>query len=119
SIARRRWRRLTSVSLGLMKAGCLWAFVTWLATLVSLISVAPAVSAIWRVRLNPEGFGDLSSRIGLFLGFVVFIVVWIRQANRKERQPKTPPKPAPVTPENLQPIDYSKLPSLYNEDPKP
>ena len=101
-----------------MKAGCLWALVTWLATVVCLVLVALAASAIWHVSVDPERLGDLSSRIGLFLGFVVFIIVWIRQANRKNRQPETPPKAASVTPENLQPIDYSKLSSLYDENPK-
>ena len=68
-------------------------------------------------RFNAERVGDISSRIGLFLGFMTFVVVWIRQANRRERQPPEPPKPPPTTPEKLEPIDYSQLPHLY-DDPK-
>jgi len=76
---------------------------------VVLALAALIAATIWPIRFNPERLGDISSRIGLFLGFVTFVVVWIRQANRRERQPPKPTKPSATTPERLEPIDYSEL----------
>ena len=60
--------------------------------------------------------GEFIGRIAWFLAFVAFVVGWIRQANQKAVKPA--PAPPPPKPENLQPSDYSKLASLY-DDPKP
>ena len=98
-----------------MKSGCLWAFVTWIGTVVSLVVVSLAISAIWPVRFDPERVGDLGSRIGLFVVFVVFLVIWIRQANRKERQPEAPAAHPAAKPENLAPIDYSHLSHIFDD----
>jgi len=88
----------------------LWAFVTWLGVLLASLIVC----LVLPVPVDAERVGDIGSRIGLFLGLVVFLVLWIRRANRKEsRSPLTPPQP---TPENLKPIDYSKLSQLYDDD---
>jgi hypothetical protein len=100
-----------------VKAGCLWALAVWLGTIVLLALAALIAATIWPIRFNPEGLGNISSRIGLFLGFVTFVVVWIRHANRRERQPPEPRRPPATTPEKLEPIDYSQLSHLY-DDPK-
>jgi hypothetical protein len=101
-----------------VKTGCLWALVTWVCTIAVLALGALIAAAIWPIRFNPERVGDISSRIGLFLGLVTFVVVWIRQANRRERQPPKPTQQPPTTPEKLKPIDYSELSHLYDDDPK-
>ena len=98
-----------------MKTGFLYALVTWLGTGVLLFLLSFVVEAIWSVRFEPYHLGEIVGRIALFLAFVAFIVGWIRQANRKGAKP-APAAPQPA-PENLQPIDYSKLSSLY-DDPK-
>ena len=93
-----------------MKRAFLWAFLTWLGVVLASL----VICLVLPVPVDAERVGDIGSRIGLFLAFVVFVIFWIRRANRKEtKSPLTPPQP---TPENLQPIDYSKLSQLYDDD---
>ena len=102
-----------------MKTGCLWALITWVGTIVILVCTGLIAQSLGGLQVDPERLGDVSSRIGLFLGFVVFVVVWIFQANRRERQRIPPPKPPPP-PEHLDPIDYSKLSQIFDDtDHKP
>jgi hypothetical protein len=98
-----------------MKTGCLWAFFTWIGTAVFLFLLSFVVEAIWPVRFVPERLGEIVGRIAFFLAFVAFVVGWIRKANRKVAKPQQPPPPKP---ENLQPIDYSKLSQIFDDDPK-
>jgi len=93
-----------------MKRAFLWAFLTWLGVVLASL----VICLVLPVPVDAERVGDIGSRIGLFLAFVVFVIFWIRRANRKEtKSPLTPPQ---STPENLQPIDYSKLSQLYDDD---
>ncbi len=98
-----------------MKTGCLYALVAWVGTGILLLLLSFVIEAIWSVRFEPYHLGEITGRIALFFAFVAFVVGWIRQANRKGAKPP-PPQPA-AKPENLQPIDYSKMSSLY-DDPK-
>jgi hypothetical protein len=98
-----------------VKTGCLWAFVAWVGTIVVLVLAALIASAIWPIRFDLERLGDISSRIGLILALVTFVVAWIRQANRRERQPPKPPASPPTTPEKLGPIDYSQLSHIFDD----
>jgi hypothetical protein len=78
--------------------------------------VSFVVEAVWSVRFVPERLGEIIGRIAWFLAFVAFVVGWIRQANRRLATP--PSSPSPPKPENLQPIDYSKLSQLFDDDRK-
>jgi hypothetical protein len=100
-----------------MKTGCLWAIIAWLGTTVLLFFAAFLIETFLSVRFGGEPFGELIGRIAIFVAFVAFVVGWIRQANRKKTMPS--PAPATPTPENLQPIDYSKLSQLYDDDKRP
>jgi hypothetical protein len=99
-----------------MKTGCIWALVTLIGTAVLLFLAAFAIEATSHVRFGGEPFGELVGRIALFLAFVAFVVGWIRQANRKTTKPT--PAPPPSAPEKLQPIDYSKLSEIFDDDRK-
>src|SRR5688500_14321974 len=94
-----------------MKRAFLWAFLTWLgAMLLSLV-----VCFAGRVTLDPERVGELGSRIGLFLGLVVFVFVSIREANRRKHRSRQPTAPPVNTPEKLKPIDYSHLAHIFDD----
>src|SRR5882762_7818816 len=90
-----------------MKTAFLYALVVLVGTIIGLFVVSFVIEAIWPVRFVSERLGEIIGRVAWFLAFVGFVVGWIRQANRKRAKPSLSGPPS--KPENLQPIDYSKL----------
>ncbi len=99
-----------------MKTAFLYGLIALVGSLAALVALSFAIEAVWHVRFNEERLAQLTGRISWFLAFVAFVIGWIRQANRRKTLP--PPAPAIPTPENLEPIDYSKLSQLYDDEKK-
>jgi len=101
-----------------VKTGLRYAVVTFIAGFILMMLLYVAAPALFPslVALGSERVGEILGRALWFFSFVAFVVGWIRQANRKEKVPPTAPPPAAPTPENLQPIEYSKLSQLYDDD---
>lgn len=102
-----------------MKTGCLFAVIAMVGTVLIGLPLSFLIQYLFPSLQNLDSYklGELIGRIAWFFAFVAFIVGWIRQANRKRfEEPKIPELSKP---ENLQPIDYSKLSELYDDDRKP
>jgi hypothetical protein len=99
-----------------VKTGFLYALCAFLGAIILLLLLSFVIGVVWSVRFVPERLGEIIGRIAWFLAFVAFVFGWIRQANQKAAKP--PPSPPPQKAENLQPIDYSKLSQIVDDDRK-
>jgi hypothetical protein len=97
-----------------VRTGFLYALIAFVSAFIFFELLAFVIEAVSAVRFVPGRLEEIIGRIAWFLGFVAFVVGWIRQANRKTRKP--PSSPPPPKPENLQPIDYSKLSRIFDDD---
>jgi len=101
-----------------MKTGFLYALLVMAGTFIIGIPLSFLIQYLFPPLRNLDSYkvGELIGRVAWFLAFVAFVVGWIRQANRKAVAPRAPA--AAPAPENLQPIDYSKLSQIYDDDRK-
>jgi len=97
-----------------VKTGFLYALVAFVGAFIFFELLALVIEAVSTIRFVPGRLEEVIGRIAWFLAFVAFVVGWIRQANRKTAKPPPPPP----KPENLQPIDYSKLSQIFDDDRK-
>ena len=96
-----------------MKTGCFCSFLAVVGAFVVVFLLMLALDAILpaSIKLNPEGIGRISGYfIWPFVAPGAFIYGYRRQARREASQPRPP--------ENLRPIDYSRLSeTIHSQQP--